>query len=150
MRKRWLMGAGAAVIVVAATLLAVSRAKSTGPAADKDKKPDVTLEFTPAEVTWFWFQGRWLGRLSAHAWLTLAAAVTVLRFALVAAFGSVPWLLVLLQCSHALTFAAQHSSCIAVIRNLLSGLNTTARCEPAHSSTCALPAMLGNHNVTPL
>jgi RND family efflux transporter MFP subunit len=50
MRKRWLMGAGAAIIVVAATLLAVSRAKSTGPAADKDKKPDVTLEFTPAEV----------------------------------------------------------------------------------------------------
>jgi len=50
MRKRWLMGAGAAIIVVAATLLAVSRAKSTGPAADKDKKPEVTLEFTPAEV----------------------------------------------------------------------------------------------------
>ena len=74
-----------------------------------------------AEVTWFWFQGRWLGRLSAHAWLTLAAAVTVLRFALVAAFGSVPWLLVLLQCSHALTFAAQHSSCIAVINGHFPG-----------------------------
>ena len=50
MRKRWLMGGGAAIIVVAATLLVVSRAKSTGAAEDKDKKPAVTLEFTPAEV----------------------------------------------------------------------------------------------------
>ena len=67
------------------------------------------------EVAWFWFQGRWFGRLSAHAWLLLAAAVTVLRLALVAAAGSVPWLLVAAQCTHAITFAAQHSSCIAVI-----------------------------------
>jgi len=74
-----------------------------------------------AEVTWFWFQGRWLGRLSTHAWLILAAAVTALRFALVAAFGDVPWLLVLLQCTHALTFAAQHSSCIAVINRHFPG-----------------------------
>jgi MFS transporter, PPP family, 3-phenylpropionic acid transporter len=74
-----------------------------------------------AEVAWFWFQGRWLARLSAHAWLTLAAAVTALRFALVAAFGAVPWLLVLLQCSHALTFAAQHTSCIAVVNRHFPG-----------------------------
>jgi RND family efflux transporter MFP subunit len=50
MRKQWLMGGGVAIIVVAAALLAVSRAKSTGPAEDKDKKASVTLEFTPAEV----------------------------------------------------------------------------------------------------
>jgi RND family efflux transporter MFP subunit len=50
MRKQWLMGGGVAIIVVAAALLAVSRAKSTGPAEDKDKKANVTLEFTPAEV----------------------------------------------------------------------------------------------------
>jgi len=74
-----------------------------------------------AEVTWFWFQGRWLARLSAHAWLTLAAAVTALRFALVAAFGSVTWLLLLSQCTHALTFAAQHSACIVVINRHFPG-----------------------------
>ena len=74
-----------------------------------------------AEVTWFWFQGRWLARLSAHAWLTLAAAVTALRFALVAAFGSVAWLLLLSQCTHALTFAAQHSACIVVINRHFPG-----------------------------
>jgi len=74
-----------------------------------------------AEVTWFWCQGRWLARLSAHAWLTLAAAVTALRFALVAAFGSVTWLLLLSQCTHALTFAAQHSACIVVINRHFPG-----------------------------
>src|SRR3954469_23272819 len=41
-------------------------------------------------------------------------------------------------------------SCIAVTRNLLSGLKVTPRCEPAHSSTSGLAAMLGNHIVTPL
>jgi len=52
MRKRWLVGGGVAIIVVASVLMVVTRAKSTGPAddKDKDKKPDVTLEFTPAEV----------------------------------------------------------------------------------------------------
>ena len=74
-----------------------------------------------AEVGWFWFQGRWLARRSSHAWLTLAAGVAVLRFALIAGFGSVAWLLVLAQCSHAITFAAQHSSCIGVINRHFPG-----------------------------
>lgn len=74
-----------------------------------------------AEVAWFWFQGAWLARRSAHAWLTLAAAVAALRFAALAAFGSIPMLLVLVQCTHAVTFAAQHSSCIAVINRHFPG-----------------------------
>ena len=48
MRKQWLMGAGVAIIVAATALVVVSRAKSSD--STKDKKPDVTLEFTPAEV----------------------------------------------------------------------------------------------------
>ncbi len=74
-----------------------------------------------AEVVWFWFQGAWLARLSTHAWLTLAALVSTLRFAGIAAFGSVPVLLVLVQSTHALTFAAQHSSCIGVINRHFPG-----------------------------
>ena len=74
-----------------------------------------------AEVAWFWFQGRWFARLSAHAWLSVAALVTVLRFALVASFGALPWLLVLTQLSHALSFAAQHSACIATINRHFPG-----------------------------
>jgi PPP family 3-phenylpropionic acid transporter len=74
-----------------------------------------------AEVIWFWFQGAWLARRTPHAWLTLAAAVAALRFAVTAAFGTVPALLVLVQCTHAFTFAAQHSSCIGVINRHFPG-----------------------------
>ena len=48
MRKRWLIGAGVAIIVAASALAVVSRVKSADSA--KDRKPEVTLEFTPAEV----------------------------------------------------------------------------------------------------
>ena len=41
-------------------------------------------------------------------------------------------------------------SCMAVTRNLLSGLKVTARCEPVHSRISGFAAMLGNHSVTPL
>jgi len=50
MRKQWVVGTGVAIIIAAAALMAVTRAKSIAAAADKDKKPAVTLEFTPAEV----------------------------------------------------------------------------------------------------
>jgi len=73
------------------------------------------------EVLWFWFQGRWIGRLAPHAWLLLAALIAAVRFALVAEFGALTWLLVLTQCSHAFTFAAQHSSCIAIINRHFPG-----------------------------
>jgi PPP family 3-phenylpropionic acid transporter len=73
------------------------------------------------EVGWFWFQGRWLARRSPHAWLTLAALVSTLRFALTAGWAGLPWLLVLVQCTHAITFAAQHSSCIGVINRHFPG-----------------------------
>jgi PPP family 3-phenylpropionic acid transporter len=74
-----------------------------------------------AEVGWFWFQGAWLTRLSTHAWLLVAAAVSAARFAAIAAFGASPVLLVLVQCLHAVTFAAQHSSCIAVLNRHFPG-----------------------------
>ena len=74
-----------------------------------------------AEVAWFWFQGRWLARLSPQGWLLLAAGVSVLRFAATAAFGADPWVLVAAQLTHAITFAAQHSSCIGMINRYFPG-----------------------------
>jgi MFS transporter, PPP family, 3-phenylpropionic acid transporter len=74
-----------------------------------------------AEVAWFWFQGRWLARLSPQGWLLLAAGVSVLRFAATAAFGATVWVLVLAQLTHAVTFAAQHSSCIGMINRYFPG-----------------------------
>ena len=48
MRKQWVIAGSVAVTVAALALVAVSRVKSSGD--DKNKKPEVTLEFTPAEV----------------------------------------------------------------------------------------------------
>lgn len=73
------------------------------------------------EVFWFWFQSRWLHRLTMHAWLIVAALVTAVRFAMIAAFGATPLLLVLAQGLHCITFAAQHTACIAVISRHFPG-----------------------------
>ena len=73
------------------------------------------------EVIWFYFQGRWLHRLSMHGWLVVAALASALRFALIAAFGAWVAVLVVAQCLHALSFAAQHSACIAVITRHFPG-----------------------------
>ena len=48
MRKQWLVGAGVATVAAAVALAVVSRAKSSDDS--KDKKPQVTLEFSAAEV----------------------------------------------------------------------------------------------------
>lgn len=67
------------------------------------------------EIVFFWRQGRWFARWDAHAWLVLAALVTALRFAGIALWAATAWALVLLQLLHALTFAAQHAACIALV-----------------------------------
>ena len=74
-----------------------------------------------AEVVWFWFQGRWIHRWTMHGWLVAAALVSALRFALIAAFGGSAVVLVFAQILHAITFAAQHSACIAVITRYFPG-----------------------------
>ena len=73
------------------------------------------------ELVWFYFQGRWTYRLSTHGWLLVAALVSVLRFAAIAAFGVWVLVLVVAQMLHALTFAAQHSACVAVISRHFPG-----------------------------
>ncbi len=67
------------------------------------------------EIGWFFTQSRWLPQLSLSAWLVVCAACTVLRMGLTATGGG--WLLVLLvaQSLHALTFAAHHTVCIAML-----------------------------------
>lgn len=73
------------------------------------------------EIAFFWYQGRWFGRLSLHRWLDVVALVTSLRFAATAGAGFVPWVLVLAQLSHAVTFAAHHATCIAMVHRLFPG-----------------------------
>lgn len=73
------------------------------------------------EVAWFALQGRWVHRLPMHGWLALAAIASALRFAAIAAFAGSAAVLVAAQLLHAVTFAAQHSACIAVITRHFPG-----------------------------
>jgi PPP family 3-phenylpropionic acid transporter len=74
-----------------------------------------------AEIVFFWTQGRWFHRFTPHGWLKIVAAVTALRFAATAAGGAFAPVLVLAQMSHALTFAAHHASCVALLNRLFGG-----------------------------
>ncbi len=73
------------------------------------------------EIVFFWTQGRWFGRLRPHAWLQVAGATTMLRFAATAAGGAWWPVLVVAQASHAVTFAAHHSACIALVHRHFPG-----------------------------
>ena len=67
------------------------------------------------EIVFFWTQGRWFARWSAHTWLLVAALASVVRFGAMAAFGGSLLLLVLTQSLHALSFAAQHAAAISLV-----------------------------------
>jgi PPP family 3-phenylpropionic acid transporter len=73
------------------------------------------------EIGFFWTQGHWFERLSMHNWLLLAAGVSALRFAAMAAFGHWMVVLVLTQLTHAVTFAAQHAACISLVSRYFPG-----------------------------
>ena len=73
------------------------------------------------EIVFFWFQGRWFPQLTAHRWLEVVAAVTTLRFVATAAGGAMAPVLLLAQLTHAITFAAHHAACIALVHRLFPG-----------------------------
>jgi PPP family 3-phenylpropionic acid transporter len=74
-----------------------------------------------AEIAWFALQGRWIHLLHMHTWLVLAAMAAALRFVGIAAWGEHLLMLMLLQLTHALTFAAQHTACISVVSSHFQG-----------------------------
>jgi len=73
------------------------------------------------EIGFFWYQGHWVQRLSPHGWLLLAGAVAALRFAAMALSQGHLAVLVLTQLTHAVTFAAQHAACIALVTRYFPG-----------------------------
>ena len=74
-----------------------------------------------AEIGWFFTQSRWLPLLSLTAWLVWCGVFTVLRMGLTASSASVLPLLLMAQMLHAITFAAHHSVCIALLSHHFSG-----------------------------
>lgn len=73
------------------------------------------------EIGWFFTQSRWMPRLSLSGWLVLCAGVMALRMGVTASMASVLWLLAVMQALHALTFAAHHSACIALVSHHFPG-----------------------------
>ena len=73
------------------------------------------------EIGWFYTQSRWLPLLSLSGWLLLCGLLTALRMGMTAA-GATLWpVLLLAQALHALTFAAHHASCIALLSHHFPG-----------------------------
>ena len=73
------------------------------------------------EIAWFYSQGRWLPRFSLSAWLVIAAGVTALRMGLTATGASFLIVALLAQALHAITFAAHHTVCIALLSHHFPG-----------------------------
>lgn len=73
------------------------------------------------EIGWFFTQSRWMPKVSLTGWLVLCAVVMVFRMAVTASLASVLWVLVIAQALHALTFAAHHSACIALVSHHFPG-----------------------------
>ena len=73
------------------------------------------------EIGWFFTQSHWLPMLSLSAWLVLCGALTALRMGLTAAGASLWLVLLLAQLLHALTFAAHHATCIALLSHYFPG-----------------------------
>jgi MFS transporter, PPP family, 3-phenylpropionic acid transporter len=67
------------------------------------------------EIGWFYSQGRWLPFLPLSAWLIVCALAAALRFAVTAGLGEQLWLLFAMQALHAITFAAHHTVCTALL-----------------------------------
>ncbi len=88
-----------------------------------------------AEIVFFWTQGRWFAIWPATTLLVAAALASALRFGAMATLGGSLAVLVLAQSMHALTFAAQHASCISMIDRYFSG--------PLRGRGQALYSMLG-------
>ncbi|MCJ0763956.1 MFS transporter [Variovorax terrae] len=73
------------------------------------------------EIGWFFVQGRFLHRLPLTGWLLACGAATALRMAATGGLGQWAWAILLGQVLHAITFAAHHTTCIAVVSHYFPG-----------------------------
>ncbi len=73
------------------------------------------------EIAWFFLQGRLMRLARMSRWLMVCSLATVLRMALVGVAADWILALVLAQMLHALTFAAHHTACIAVVTHHFPG-----------------------------
>jgi MFS transporter, PPP family, 3-phenylpropionic acid transporter len=73
------------------------------------------------EIGWFYAQGRLLPRFPMERWLLLCGLATALRMAITAGLGGWFAALLVAQMLHALSFAAHHTACIAMVTKHFPG-----------------------------
>jgi PPP family 3-phenylpropionic acid transporter len=73
------------------------------------------------EVLWFFTQSQWIPKLPLTAWLLVCSAAMLLRMGLTAQWAQFLWVLLFAQALHALTFAAHHTVCIALLSHHFPG-----------------------------
>jgi PPP family 3-phenylpropionic acid transporter len=74
-----------------------------------------------AEIVWFFTQSRWLPRFSLSTWMFICSAAMVLRMVITTSAADWLWALLFAQLLHALTFATQHTACIALLSHHFPG-----------------------------
>jgi PPP family 3-phenylpropionic acid transporter len=74
-----------------------------------------------AEIAWFFLQGRLLELFAMPRWLLICGIAAVLRLGLTAGGGEWIAALVVAQALHALSFAAHHTTCIAMVSRHFPG-----------------------------
>ena len=73
------------------------------------------------EIIWFFTQAKWMPKLPLTAWLVVCSVAMTLRMGVTAQWADVLWVLLLAQALHALTFAANHTVCIALLSHHFPG-----------------------------
>ena len=74
-----------------------------------------------AEIIWFFTQSRWLPKFNLPVWMFICAAAMVMRMVLTTWAADCLWILLFAQLLHALTFATQHTACIALLSQHFPG-----------------------------
>jgi PPP family 3-phenylpropionic acid transporter len=74
-----------------------------------------------AEIVWFFLQGRLIGLLPMPRWMLLCGVAAVLRLGITAGLADWVAALIVAQWLHALSFAAHHTTCIAVVSRRFPG-----------------------------
>jgi PPP family 3-phenylpropionic acid transporter len=74
-----------------------------------------------AEIVWFFTQSRWLPGFGLSTWMFICSSAMVLRMTLTTWAADWLWVLLLAQLLHALTFATQHTVCIALLSQHFPG-----------------------------
>jgi MFS transporter, PPP family, 3-phenylpropionic acid transporter len=96
------------------------------------------------EIVWFYTQGRWLPRFSLTGWLIICSLLALMRFALTAQWGGTLWVLLAAQAMHAVSFAAHHTVCTALLSHHFPG-RTRGRGQALYTVIgYGIPGVLGS------